>query len=270
MRWVALLFACGCYSPHAQPGSPCAANGACPSGLVCSPATGTCELDAVDATQAMPDSPVQPPIDAPTAIDGPEGPPPAKLVQEISAQSSNGASITAELKQPPTPGHLLVMVGGNPAQSLTDVSGGAATWTRLGKSTVNTNVEVWVGVATDGIDVTITALGADAPNTLWVGELSHASADVDVTATDASGEASPAAPPPIVTTAFDVAILGISDGVGNDFGPLPGFEEATPIVGGSIVQSVWFANVGPGDALTPTVDETSHHWDAVLAVVKRQ
>lgn len=46
---VALSLGAACYAPSPQPGAPCA-NGACPSGLVCAPATQTCELAAgVDA-----------------------------------------------------------------------------------------------------------------------------------------------------------------------------------------------------------------------------
>ncbi len=45
---VAAVVLIGCYAPHPPAGSPCA-NGVCPSGLVCSPASQTCELVAVDA-----------------------------------------------------------------------------------------------------------------------------------------------------------------------------------------------------------------------------
>lgn len=41
------VLAGGCYNPHAQPGNPCS-DGLCPEGLVCAPATKTCELSAVD------------------------------------------------------------------------------------------------------------------------------------------------------------------------------------------------------------------------------
>lgn len=50
----------GCYSPNPQPGAPCA-SGRCPYPLVCSPATDTCEREAVDAApmiDAPPDAAV--------------------------------------------------------------------------------------------------------------------------------------------------------------------------------------------------------------------
>jgi hypothetical protein len=43
----------GCYSPRPSPGAPCP-DGVCPSGLVCSPATRTCELMATDAAVDAP------------------------------------------------------------------------------------------------------------------------------------------------------------------------------------------------------------------------
>jgi len=66
MRAAGLL-AClfGCYAPNPQPGSPCL-NGRCPTPLVCSPATETCERMAVDAAEidAPPDAQV---IDVPVS-----------------------------------------------------------------------------------------------------------------------------------------------------------------------------------------------------------
>ena len=70
---VAAVLAVGCYSPHPPAGAPCA-DGVCPTGLVCSPASMTCEVTAVDAPGAR-DAP--PPIDAPridSAIDAPRSP----------------------------------------------------------------------------------------------------------------------------------------------------------------------------------------------------
>lgn len=49
----ALLLAASCYAPTPRPGLPCGPRDACPDGLVCAPATGTCELDAT----ATPDAP---------------------------------------------------------------------------------------------------------------------------------------------------------------------------------------------------------------------
>ena len=53
---LAALLATGCYAPNPKAGSPCP-DGVCPAGLVCSPASHTCELTAVDAmTDAAPPS----------------------------------------------------------------------------------------------------------------------------------------------------------------------------------------------------------------------
>lgn len=60
---AAFVSLAGCYDPAPQAGSPCADGGRCPSGLVCSPATQTCEREA------------QPTVDAPSADAGPDAPP---------------------------------------------------------------------------------------------------------------------------------------------------------------------------------------------------
>jgi len=52
----ALLVASACYSPHPQAGSPCPDN-ICPTGLVCSPATHTCEVTAQNGDAGNPDAP---------------------------------------------------------------------------------------------------------------------------------------------------------------------------------------------------------------------
>src|SRR3954469_14721900 len=48
MRWGLLLGVAACYAPNPKAGSPCATS-PCLAGLVCSPATLTCELPAIDA-----------------------------------------------------------------------------------------------------------------------------------------------------------------------------------------------------------------------------
>lgn len=51
MKWGLLVLVAACYAPHPPAGSPCD-QGPCPVGLVCSPASLTCELVAVDASLA--------------------------------------------------------------------------------------------------------------------------------------------------------------------------------------------------------------------------
>ena len=54
---AAVSLLAGCYSPSPHAGAPCTGNGPCPSGLVCSPASHTCEREAVDAAvDAGPDA----------------------------------------------------------------------------------------------------------------------------------------------------------------------------------------------------------------------
>ena len=52
VRLVFLLVAVGCYAPDPPPGARCA-GGICPSGLVCSAATDTCERIDIDAARSI-------------------------------------------------------------------------------------------------------------------------------------------------------------------------------------------------------------------------
>lgn len=277
MRW-SLLFVAGCYSPTVQPGTPCSNDGSCPTGLVCSPASSTCELTAVDAfvprdlpiDVAMVDAAmVDAPHDAPP-VDAPPAPPQAVLVQQITNQNTSGPGISATFTTKPTAGDLLVMVGANPSR-LIDTVTGAATWKLLARSNVNINTEIWVGVAT-GMDVTVSfsTTDGDAPNEIWLGEFTHASANVDVAGTATSGKTSPATVPVLTTAADDLAIFSVGDGMGNTFGNVVSWTAGTQVTTGSITQGVWFRNLGPNAVEAPTVTETAHLWDSALAVVKRQ
>ena len=88
MKYWGLLLLAACYAPRLGTGSPCS-EGPCPAGLVCSPASQTCELVAVDAA-------VNVAIDAP--IDGvasPVGPPNDTAGGAIDI--SGGGTFTASL-----------------------------------------------------------------------------------------------------------------------------------------------------------------------------
>lgn len=63
MRGVAAIAAVGlgaCYAPEPPRGAPCSPIGGCPSGLVCSPATQTCEPSATAADAALDAAPIPP------------------------------------------------------------------------------------------------------------------------------------------------------------------------------------------------------------------
>ena len=64
MRWLAIALVAGCYSPTPPAGAACV-EGLCPAGLVCSPATNTCEQTAMLPDGLMIDAPVDAAIDAP-------------------------------------------------------------------------------------------------------------------------------------------------------------------------------------------------------------
>jgi hypothetical protein len=52
--WLFVALLLGCYSARPPAGAPCASGGSCPAGLVCSPATQTCEGSAIQLADAMP------------------------------------------------------------------------------------------------------------------------------------------------------------------------------------------------------------------------
>ena len=63
---ASIVWLVACYAPNPQPGAPCA-NGACPEGLVCVLATGTCELTTDAALPATVDADGD--ADAPVLVD---------------------------------------------------------------------------------------------------------------------------------------------------------------------------------------------------------
>ena len=67
--WLVVACLAGCYSPAPPAGAPCSSTGACPDGLVCSPATGTCEHAGATADAAI-DARGDAAIDAPDAGPG--------------------------------------------------------------------------------------------------------------------------------------------------------------------------------------------------------
>ena len=262
----------GCYAPHPQPGAPCG-SGSCPAGLVCSPATQTCELHALDA--ALSDSPApdarhDASIDAPPPpVDAPSGP---RLVQQNTNHADSAATLSVTLANLPAAGDVLVMIGGDPAGSLGSVTGGGATWTAAAKSTVNANVEIWVGV-TDGSSATVTIAlpNTTSPMTIAVSEWAGLVATnlVDVTSIG-DGLASPAVPAALTTTnAKDLLLFGVGDGAPNTFGtPGPGSWTALDGVTGLITQGAWYRVVTATGTFGPGVGESNGHWDAALVALR--
>jgi hypothetical protein len=269
VRWLVVAMVAGCYSPHPQPGAPCA-NGTCPDGLVCSQATQTCELTAIDAPAAPQDAAPDVAVDAPM-IDAPL--PTAQLVQQNVNYAALGQQVSVVLANLPQAGDVLVFVGGCPQNNLDSVSGGGVTtWTRGAFSRVNANVEIWYGV-TDGTSATVTAKLSTC-----VGPIQgHASEWSGLTATPSdgghatAGTTSPADPGAVTTThARDLLIFGVADDAPNTFGnPAPGTWTALEAPSGMyIMQGEWFEVVPAAGTYDPHVSETAHSWDAALVALQ--
>lgn len=93
---VGLVLAGACYAPAPPSGAPCAAGGACPSGLIC--IEDRCLAGpAPDAPGAIVDAPDDPPIDPDGGIDAPPDAPAAQVI--VFAQQAAGVSQTATASQ---------------------------------------------------------------------------------------------------------------------------------------------------------------------------
>jgi hypothetical protein len=248
---LAMAVLAGCFDPHPMAGIACSASGDCPDGLVC--VANTCAASSDDAA-----------IDAPVAAV-------PMLVQQITASLDHSAIVTATLPATPAAGNALVMIGANEHDVLTSVTGGGATWTIAAGSSQNANVEVWTGI-TDGSSATVTincATGCDAQPVWmslseWSGLASSNLSDVSIAN---AGLDSPARTDGVTTTGtHDLLVVAVADLQPNAFGePMPGtWQPLTPIVTAAIAQSAWYAVVTPG-TYAPTVSETGHDWDVVLA-----
>ncbi|HEY6036841.1 MAG TPA: hypothetical protein VIV58_21330, partial [Kofleriaceae bacterium] len=259
-------FAIGCYAPDPATGARCAAGGTCPEGLVCSPASQTCERTAVDAhVDAIRDAAV-------TAHDAPDAPidaaTTATLIQTATSYASPSTSLAVVLPNAPAAGHVLVLIAGNPHAPLASVTGGGATWTRVALSPTYNNVEIWLGV-TDGSSSTVTATdpGSTASMSMLLTEWSGlATANILDGSAAIDGATSPASAGSITTAnAHDLLIFAISDDVPNTFGaPAPGSWSALPALDHAVNQAAWYVVVASAGSFAPQVSETAHAWDAAL------
>ena len=235
----------------------------CPDGLVCSPASQTCEVTAVDArVDVVRDS-------APIAHDAPvDAAAQAMLVQSATSYAAPSESLSVTLQTAPIAGHVLVLIAGNPHAGLTSVSGAGATGARVAISPVYNNVEIWIGV-TDGSSKTLTATdpGSTASMSLLLTEWSGLAAAnmLDGSAT-LDGMASPASAGAITTTnPRDLILFAASDNTPNTFGvPGPGTWTALPVLDHAVIQSAWYLTTDAAATLSPAVSETAHAWDAAL------
>jgi hypothetical protein len=272
--WLTLL--AGCYAPHPQTGAACP-TGVCPEPLVCSPASQTCEVTAVDAPPLLRDAPmidarVDAPRDAPVDASTPPG---ARLVEQAVGHV-DGDTLVISLPALPTTGDVLVFIGAAVHAQLDAnagvTGGGVTTWTRAAFSDINSNAEIWYGV-TDGAskDIVIHGVVGDTHPMFgnvseWGGLVTPPTLD-GTTAND--GLVSPADPGSITTTfAHDIVFMGVGDFVPNTFGtPTPGTWVALMGVNADIALGAWYHLVGP-TTVHSTVTETAHQWDAVVAAFK--
>jgi hypothetical protein len=232
---------------------------------VCSPATQTCELRAIDAavdTSSM--------IDAATdAVDAPPNVP--ALQQQVTNYVATADSLSATLPATPAAGHLLVMIGATPAGGLTSVSGASSAWTLATSSLANANIEIWYAVA-DGSSATVTIARTNNMSNMWLAVSEWSGVTTPVVLEDAvaaSGTTSPASAGSITTPGPALVMFGVANGSPNTFGaPTPGTWTLMTGVAGADVQNEWYGVATGAGTFAPTVTETAHVWDAAIAAFR--
>jgi hypothetical protein len=193
-----------------------------------------------------------------------------------NASSASSLSVTFTTNVSTTAGNVLVMVGGNSTGALTGVSGGGVgTWTKATSSLTHNEVEIWYGavdVATNTSTTPVTATASAAGGMyMSVTEWNGLSLTIDKTAAQ-GGTTSPASPPSITTTnasSNDLVLFGVADNSGNTYGTPSGgtWTALSPQITTPVAQSVWYQIAAAG-TFSPTVTETAHSWDAVIAALK--
>lgn len=269
---IALLGLAGCFAPNPPPGSPCT-DGACPTGLVCSPASQTCERTAVDAALLL-ELPI--PIDAVSdaAIDAPPdaAPPGVQLRQQAVNADPGTDSLSITLAASPQLGNLLVMVGGNVSGALTVVQGGGvATWTRATRSLVHQNVELWYGVVSQvgNQTVTIQLPGSTLATTLWVGEFDGLAIGLPLDGAVANDGVTSVATTGAITTQHpdDLLVFAVACTSPNTFGTVtPGtWSAADQASSTETSQGVWYQIVASAGSYAPSIPVSCLRWDAAIA-----
>ena len=268
--FVFLLGLVGCYAPQPVPGAPCSADGTCPSGLVCT--DDRCVLPGTTGDASIDEAPIDTSlIDASidASIDAFAGPIP-QLVQEAFMFEAPATTLTTTFPGTPIAGNVLVAVAGCPTGAIAAISGAAATWQRVALSTVNPNVEVYIGVATGGTSVTISLPTCTSQMSLAISEWNHVDAmPLDTMSID-DGVASPSTAGSITTSGSPRLLLfAVANFTPNTVGtPTDGpWKNLMPIVG-LVEIRIWYRVVTTTGSFAPTVTETRHEWDAALVSLK--
>lgn len=276
---VLMLAVAGCYAPRPPSGAACAPSGACPDGLVCSPATLTCELRAIDgggpdalkvdaAIDARPDASIDAPTDA--AIDAAPALP--LLVQQAVSFATATNQVSVTLPATPGAGHVLVMIGGGPQAPLDSVSGGGVTWTVAARSTTEANIEIWFGVTNGSSStVTISLVGNTGQLTIAVSEWANlASTNLLDASRIGTNVSSPASVSAVTTTsAPELVLFGVGAFGASTWGmPSDGPWTAMTKVASSVGQAEWYRVVTAPTTLAPSVTENGGSWDAALVSLR--
>jgi len=210
--------------------------------------------------------------DAPTdalALDGRR--PDAMLVQQ-TARENNGNGLAITLTAMPTPGNMLVVIGGATCGLIGVSGGGVTTWQQAAYSGVSPTISVYYGV-TDGTSATL--LLAPQCTTMTWGLVTEWSGLAPVNALDTKTEAGQQAGPNgagfindavNTTSAPDLLIFGVA--CYGSIGPPATWTELDEVVASStITQRAWYERaptVGQYAVDVPYTDD----WDSALVAFR--
>ena len=213
---------------------------------------------------ALPDAPPDAPIDVPLdAV-------PTMFVQQNTAGSQLGTSISVTLPMMPTTNHILLAIGGS-QNGANAPTGAVASWQLVGRSLVSPTQYIYVGTP-NGTGATVTLTTSNAGQ-IWlaVSEWNGISASNPTDASAGSGSVgvgSGAVDVKITTTSAPDLVVFAASSYGSVAAP-PGTWAALSdaVAGSSVRQKTWYQLVwAPGMQRVQTTFVSDY--DAVLAALR--
>jgi len=192
-------------------------------------------------------------------------------LQEVTGTVATGGTLTLAFGTAPAVGHLLVMVGGDPQETLTSVTGGGTSWRLAARSNEHRNVEIWYGI-TDGssASVTIELANSISPLMASVSEWQGIAVTNALDAANAvAGTTGPASAAIVTTHAHDLIVFGAANERPNVWGmPAPGAWTAMTEITSDGSQQQWYRIVDEAGSVGPHVTQTAAWWDAAIAAFR--
>jgi hypothetical protein len=198
------------------------------------------------------------------------------VLQQADDHADDASSIAVSFTNPPTAGHVLLMIGGESNGSDTTVTGVGSGWTRVAGSWEHLDVEIWYAIAT-GSGTAVTLDESDGKTQIFM-SISELGGVVTPSAFDiggpASGQASgmggtTARAGAIQTSAADVIVLAVSSSSTTAIATPTGEVALEPITADYGVIGGWYEIEDTPSSYNPGVSAPGS-WDAAVAAFKLQ